>query len=83
MKAIRTIRLTDEEVEALETLFQRLDIEPGQRGTYFNAGIRWLAETASAAMAETVASLEIAAGCASGGDWDELTVFTNPKYGDE
>lgn len=75
----RTIRLSQENVEALEMLFERLDIS-GQRGTRLNAGLRWLAETASAAMAETVTSLELAAGCASGEEWDELIEIIRPEY---
>ena len=78
----RTIRLTDQDVEALETFFELLGIS-GQRGKRLNAGIRHLAETASAAMAETVAAYEIAAGCANGEDWDELIEIIHPKYGDE
>lgn len=75
----RTIRLSEKDVEALEMLFERLDIS-GQRGARLNAGIRHLAETASAAMAETVAAYEIAAGCASGEEWDELIEIVRPEY---
>lgn len=75
----RAVRLTDKEIEALETLFQCLSIS-GQRGKRLNAGLRWLAETASAAMAETVTSLELAAGCASGEEWDELIEIIRPEY---
>lgn len=78
----RTIRLSQKDVEALEMLFQRLNIS-GQRGTRLNAGIRHLAETASAAMAETVAAYEIAAGATGGEEWDELIDIIRPEYGEE
>lgn len=73
----RTIRLSDSETAALDALAKRLDIS-GQRGATLNALIRWLAETSSAALNETAAALEIAAGCASGGDWYELIEDIEP-----
>jgi hypothetical protein len=79
MTKTRTLRLTDRQVEVLESLFAALDIS-GQRGARFNAGIAWLAETADGGMAETVAALEIAAGCAAGEDWDELIEIIRPEW---
>ena len=79
MTKTRTIRLTDAEVESLEELFKRLGFQGKQHGTYLNAGLRHLAATAAGAMAETVAAYEIAAGCAAGGDWDELVEAAQPR----
>ena len=78
----RTIRLSQEDFEAFEMFFTLLKIS-GQRGKVFNAGLRHMAETIRAAMAESVAAYEIAAACASGEEWDELIEIIHPKYGDE
>ena len=75
----RTIRLTDDEVKSLGTLAVALNIS-GKGGARLNALFRHLAHTAAGAMAETVASYEIASGCAAGGDWDELIQAIRPKY---
>jgi len=48
----RTIRLTDEEVQALEDLFECLGII-GQRGTRLNAGVRALAQWAIVSLETT------------------------------
>ena len=74
----RTLRLTDEELATLEMLADALNIS-GQRETKFQPLIRHLAATAAGAMAETVAAYEIAAGCAAGGDWDELIEAIRPQ----
>ncbi len=74
----RTIRLTDEQLAALDALAKKLDIS-GQRGATFQPFVQWLADTADYALAETAAALEIAAGCAAGGDWDELVESIEPE----
>ena len=63
----RAIRLTDAQVQSLEALATALNVG-GKGGARLNPLIAWLAETAAGAMAETAAALEIAAGCAAGGD---------------
>lgn len=75
----RTIRLTDEQIAALDALAKKLDIS-GQRGATFQPFIQWLADTSSYALAETAAALEIAAGCAAGSDWQDLAETIEPKY---
>lgn len=76
---LRTIRLTDEQIAALEALAEKLDIS-GQRGARFQPLIQWLADTSSYALAETAAALEIAAGYAKGEDWHELTETIEPDW---
>ncbi len=76
---IRTIRLTDEQIAALDALAKKLDIS-GQRGATFQPFIQWLADTADYALAETAAALEIAAGCAAGNDWQDLIESIEPEY---
>jgi hypothetical protein len=76
---IRTIRLTDEQIAALDALAKKLDIS-GQRGARFQPFIQWLADTSSYALAETAAALEIAAGCAAGEDWNELKETIEPDW---
>jgi hypothetical protein len=78
MTTTRTLRLTDEELATLEMLADALSIS-GQREAKFQPLIRHLAATAAGAMAETVAALEIASGCAAGGDWDELIEAIRPQ----
>ena len=78
----RTIRLTDQQLSALEALAAKLDIS-GQRGARFQPLLQWLADTSSYALAETAAALEIAAGCAAGGDWRELAETTEPDWNQE
>jgi len=78
----RTIRLTDQQLLALDALARKLKIQ-GQRGTTFQALVCHIADTSSAALAETAAALEIAAGCASGGDWHELTEAIEPDWSKE
>ena len=77
----RTIRLTDEQLAALDALAKKLGIS-GQRGATFQPFIQWLADTADYALAETAAALEIAAGCAAGGDWLDLAETVSPTYED-
>lgn len=79
---IRTIRLTDEQIAALDALAQKLDIS-GQRGATFQPFIQWLANTANFALAETAAALEIAAGCAAGEDWHGLIEAIEPDWPSE
>ena len=79
MSKTRTLRLTDKEVHAIEALAAALNIS-GQRGATFQPFIQWLAETASAALPETAAALEIAAGCAAGGEWEDLAIMVEPVY---
>lgn len=76
---IRTIRLTDEQLSALDALAKKLNIS-GQRGATFQPFIQWFADTADYALAETAAALEIAAGCAAGGDWHELIEAVEPDW---
>ena len=76
---IRTIRLTDNQLSALDALAKKLDIS-GQRGATFQPFIQWLADTADYALAETAAALEIAAGCAAGEDWHELIESIEPDF---
>jgi hypothetical protein len=78
----RAIRLTDKQVASLEALAAALDIS-GKGGARLNPLLAWLAETASGALAETAASLEIAAGCAAGGEWEDLVEVLEPKYPNE
>lgn len=74
----RNIRLTDHQIAALDALAVKLNIS-GQRGATLNPLIAWLADTASGALPETAAALEIAASCASGGDWYQLIDMIKPK----
>ena len=78
----RSIRLTDNQVDALDALAAELKIS-GQRGATLNPLISWLADTAKFALAETVAALEIASGCAAGGDWNELAEVIHPEWPEE
>lgn len=61
----RTIRLTDQQLAALDALAKKLDIS-GQRGATFQPFIQWLADTAEYALAETAEALEEAARYAAG-----------------
>lgn len=74
----RAIRLTDDQVAALEALAVELNVS-GKGGARLNPLIAWLAETAAGAMSETAAALEIASGCAAGEDWDELIETIRPR----
>lgn len=76
---IRTIRLTDEQLSALDALAKKLNIS-GQRGATFQPFVQWLADTADYALAETAAALEIAAGCVGGEDWHELIEAIEPDW---
>ena len=78
----RTIRLTDEQLAALDALAKKLDIS-GQRGATFQPFVQWLANTSSYALVETAAALEIAAGCAAGEDWYELIEAVEPDWPNE
>ncbi|MCB0043826.1 MAG: hypothetical protein KDD92_00165 [Caldilineaceae bacterium] len=75
----RTIRLTDEQIAALDSLAEKLNIS-GQRGARFQPFIQWIADTSSYALAETAAALEVAAGCAAGEDWHELIESVEPDW---
>lgn len=79
MTKTHTLRLTDDELDALETLAEALNIS-GQRGKRFQPLIRHLAATASGALAETATALEIATGCAAGEDWSELVDAVRPQH---
>ena len=74
----RSIRLTNDQVEALELLGQALGSK-GQRGTWLNATIAEIADIAIGGYPETVAALRIARQCASGGDWDEMIEAIYPE----
>lgn len=74
----RTMRLSNEQVEALTALAQALGVE-GQRGARLQPFIQWLAGVATAAWPETVAALRIAE-ASSGGDWHELIEAITPQY---
>jgi len=78
----RNIRLSDEELEAIEMLAIELKVS-GQRGATLSPFIRWFCEVASAAMPETVAALSIANHCAMGGDWDDALIAYSPNWGDD
>lgn len=69
----RAIRLTDTQVSNLEALAAALNIS-GKGGARLNPLLAWLADTAAGAMAETAAALEIAAGCAAGGEWEDIVI---------
>lgn len=73
------IWISKESAEALNELFERLDIQ-GQRGSRFSPGLEWLGQTVAGAFAESVAAIEIAAGCASGEEWHELIEVIEPKW---
>jgi translation initiation factor IF-2 len=75
----RKIRLTDDQVAALEALGAALG-SVGQRGATLNPIIAEVADIAIGAMAETVAALRIARQCAAGGDWDELVEVISPEW---
>lgn len=75
----RNIRLSDEQVAALNALANALKIS-GQRGARLQPFIQWLADVAAGALPETIAALEIAAGCATGEDWHELIEIVTPEY---
>ena len=75
---IRTVRLTDSQIAALESLARKLNIS-GQRNATFAPLLSWLADTADGALNETAAALEIAAGCAAGGEWDLLVEVIRPE----
>ena len=79
MTTTRTIRLTDDEIRALELFAEKLDIY-GQRDRRLNALIKHLAATVSAAMPESIAAYEIATGCAAGEDWHDLIEAITPKH---
>lgn len=79
---LRTIRLTDKQLSALDALAKKLDIS-GQRGATFQPFTQWLADTSSYALEETAAALEIAAGCAAGEDWHELIKAIEPDWSKE
>lgn len=70
--------ITEEAAEAIIALAKELGIK-GERGSSFSATIDWIGRTASGAMAETVAALNIASGCAAGENWDELIEAIEPK----
>ena len=76
---LRTLRLTDEQVAALEMLGEALGIV-GQRGATFNPVIAAIADIANGAMTETVAALRIARQCAAGNEWDEMVEAIHPEY---
>ncbi len=75
---VRRIRLTDQQVSALDALAQKLKVS-GQRGATLNPLIAWLADTAAGALNETAAALNIASGCASGNDWNLLVEVIRPE----
>ena len=79
---LRAIRLTDEQLSALDALAKKLDIS-GQRGATFQPFVQWLANTSSYALVETAAALEIAAGCSAGEDWYELIEAVEPDWPNE
>lgn len=78
MTKIRTIRLDDNQLDALDALARKLKIS-GQRGATFAPLVAWLADIAAGALNETAAALEIAAGCAKGEDWDLLVEMIRPE----
>lgn len=74
--------LSVEAAAALVELTTALNIR-NQRGHGISALCEWLGATADGAFAETVAALDIASGCAAGGDWYELVAAIHPDFSDE
>ena len=72
-KQHQPLYLSPEAAATLKKLATELDCT-NQRGQHsIGALCEWLAQTADSAFHETVADLEVSAGCAAGGDWRELT----------
>lgn len=78
----KQIRITARQLESLQLLAAVLNIS-GQRGTWFQALILHMADTAAAAFPEMVAAQEIVSQCAAGGDWNELVQVIRPEWSEE
>ena len=78
----KQLRISQEQSDALEKLAAVLNIS-GQRGTWFQALILHMADTAAAAFPEMVAAQEIVSQCAAGGDWNELVQVIRPEWSEE